>query len=146
MFANGGPITTEGSLMAKQNVKLHLIRQDDVPQMQASLLKFAQEYQKDPNTAEGVHFVSIMGDGAAQFLAGLNPQLEKLGKDYRAQVIYTCGRSLGKISLWVCPNGVTIHKSHGCCNGCLPAGWRLEYCNQMVRRQWYPREPRRDHL
>jgi outer membrane protein OmpA-like peptidoglycan-associated protein len=96
MFANGGPITTENSLMAKQNVKLHLIRQDDVPQMQASLLKFAQEYKNNPNTTEGVHFVSIMGDGAAQFLAGVNPQLEKLGKEYRAQVIYTAGRSLGE--------------------------------------------------
>jgi OmpA-OmpF porin, OOP family len=37
-----------------------------------------------------------MGDGAAAFLAGINPELEKLGKDYRAQVIYTCGRSLGE--------------------------------------------------
>jgi OmpA-OmpF porin, OOP family len=96
IFANGGPKTTEGSLMAKNNVNLSLIRQDDVPQMQASLIKFASAYKSNPATTEGVHFVSVMGDGAAAFLAGLNPELEKLGKEYRAQIIYTAGRSLGE--------------------------------------------------
>jgi OOP family OmpA-OmpF porin len=96
MFANGGAETTEGSLMAKNGVNLHLTRQDDVPQMQASLIKFAGAYKDDPNTKEGAHFVSIMGDGAAAFLAGVNPELERLGPDYRAQIIYTCGKSLGE--------------------------------------------------
>ncbi|MEI6410117.1 MAG: OmpA family protein [Bacteroidota bacterium] len=96
MFANGGAETTEGSLMAKNGVNLHLTRQDDVPQMQASLIKFAGAYKDDPNTKEGTHFVSIMGDGAAAFLAGVNPELERLGPDYRAQIIYTCGKSLGE--------------------------------------------------
>jgi len=96
MFANGGAETTEGSLMAKNSVNLHLSRQDDVPQMQASLIKFAGAYKDNPNTKEGAHFVSIMGDGAAAFLAGVNPELERLGPDYRAQIIYTCGKSLGE--------------------------------------------------
>lgn len=96
MFANGGAHTTEGSLMAKNNVNLNLTRQDDVPQMQASLIKFASSYKNDPNTTEGAHFVSIMGDGAAAFLAGVNPELERLGPDYRAQIVYTCGKSLGE--------------------------------------------------
>lgn len=97
LFANGGAQTTEGSIMAAKKVNLRITRQDDVPQMQANLLKFAQEYKDNPGAASGgCHFVSIMGDGAAAFLAGLNPQLEKLGKDYRAQIIYTCGRSLGE--------------------------------------------------
>jgi hypothetical protein len=64
--------------------------------MQASLVKFAESYKSDPETKEGAHFVTIMGDGAAAFLAGLNPQLEKLGADYRAQIVFTCGRSLGE--------------------------------------------------
>lgn len=99
MFANGGPKTTEGSLMAKNNVNLTLTRQDDVPQMQASLIKFASEYKTNPKTTEGIHFVTIMGDGAPSFLAGVNPELEKLGPEYRAQVVYTCGKSLGEDKL-----------------------------------------------
>ncbi|MBL7826450.1 MAG: OmpA family protein [Saprospiraceae bacterium] len=97
MFANGGGETTEGSIMAAKKVNLKLSRQDDVSQMQANLVKFAEEYKNNPASARGgAQFVSVMGDGAAAFLAGVNPQLEKLGKDYRAQVIYTCGRSLGE--------------------------------------------------
>ncbi|MBL0286807.1 MAG: OmpA family protein [Bacteroidetes bacterium] len=99
MYANGGPATTKGSLMEKNGVNLKLIRQDDVSQMQASLLKFAKEYKDNPDTKEGAQFVAIMGDGAAAFLAGINPELEKVGKDYRAQVIYSCGKSLGEDKL-----------------------------------------------
>ena len=99
LFANGGANTTEGSLMAKQGVNLHLSRQDDVSQMQAALIKFAKEYKDDENTKEGAQFVTIMGDGSAAFLAGVNPELEKLGKDYRAQVIYSCGKSQGEDKL-----------------------------------------------
>jgi len=96
IFANGGPVTTEGSLMEKKGVNLKITRQDDVPQMQAALIKFASEYKNTPNTTAGAHFVTIMGDGAAAFLSGVNPELEKLGSDYRAQIIYTCGKSLGE--------------------------------------------------
>jgi OmpA-OmpF porin, OOP family len=97
LFANGGAQTTEGSIMAAKKVNLKITRQDDVSQMQANLLKFAQQYKANPASAtEGAHFITIMGDGAAAFLAGVNPQLEKLGADYRAQIIYTCGRSLGE--------------------------------------------------
>jgi OmpA-OmpF porin, OOP family len=85
MLANGGAKTTEGSLMAAKKVNLRLTRQDDVSQMQAGLIKFAEEYKNNPsNATSGAHFVTIMGDGAAAFLAGVNPQLEKIGSDYRA--------------------------------------------------------------
>ena len=96
MFANGGASTTENSLMAKNGVNLALTRQDDVPQMQASLIKFANEYKSNPATTEGTQFVSIMGDGAPAFMAGLQPELEKIGAEYKAQIIYTCGKSLGE--------------------------------------------------
>lgn len=96
IFANGGPKTTKGSIMEKKGVNLSLIRQDEVPQMQANLVKFASEYKSNPSTTEGVQFVTIMGDGAAAFLSGVNPELEKIGSDYRAQIIYTCGKSLGE--------------------------------------------------
>ena len=97
MLANGGASTTEGSLMAAKKINLKLIRQDDVSQMQANLIKFAEAYKTSGSTPkEGCQFVTIMGDGAAAFLAGVNPQLEKIGKEYRAQIVYTCGRSLGE--------------------------------------------------
>jgi OmpA-OmpF porin, OOP family len=99
MFANGGANTTENSLMATNGVNLALTRQDDVPQMQASLIKFANEYKSNPATTEGTQFVSIMGDGAPAFLAGLQPELEKIGSEYKAQIIYTCGKSLGEDKL-----------------------------------------------
>ena len=104
MYANGGPKTTEGSLMAKNGVNLNLIRQDDVPQMQAALIKFAKEYKTNPSTTEGDQFVAIMGDGAAAFLAGVNPEIEKLGPEYRAQIIFTCGKSLGEDKFMGLPN------------------------------------------
>jgi OmpA-OmpF porin, OOP family len=97
MLANGGAKTTEGSIMEAKKVNLKFTRQDDVSQMQAGLIKFAEEYKNNPSGATGgAHFVTIMGDGAAAFLAGVNPQLEKIGAEYRAQIIYTCGRSLGE--------------------------------------------------
>ncbi len=99
LFSNGGGKTTTGSIMAKNGVNLELTRQDDVSQMQQALLKFASEYQTNPATTEGTQFVSIMGDGAPSFLAGINPELEKLGPEYRAEIIYTCGKSLGEDKL-----------------------------------------------
>ncbi len=96
IFANGGAQTSQGSIMEKKGVNLKISRQDDVPQMQASLIKFASEYKSNPSTKEGAHFVTVMGDGAAAFLAGVNPELEKLGPEYRAQIIFTCGKSLGE--------------------------------------------------
>jgi OOP family OmpA-OmpF porin len=100
MFANGGPKTTEGSLMQKNGVNLQLTRQDDASKMQEALLAFATELsQGNANPTKGAHFVAIMGDGSAAFLAGLNKQLEKLGPDYRAKVIGSCGYSYGEDKL-----------------------------------------------
>jgi len=100
LFANGGATTMKGSIMEKRGVNLKFIRQDDVPQMQASLVQFAKAYASgDKNTKEGVQFVSIMGDGAATFLAGVNPELRKLGDNYVAQIVATTGKSLGEDKL-----------------------------------------------
>lgn len=97
MFANGGPQTTEGSLMHKHGVNLRLMRQDDVPQMQNELIKLANElHNGNAQPKSGAHFVAIMGDGAGQFLAAINPQLERLGPEYIAQVIGSAGYSRGE--------------------------------------------------
>lgn len=97
LYANGGAQTTQGSLMEKHGVNLSIVRQDDVPQMQNSLVEFATELKRgNSNPTRGVHYVAIMGDGAAAFFAGVNPVLEKLGEDYRAEVIGSAGYSRGE--------------------------------------------------
>jgi len=96
MYANGGITPTQGSLMAKNGVNLKLDRQDDCNVMQQQLIKFASEYGKNPGTREGVQMVSVMGDGSAAFLAGLNKELVKLGPDYKAVVVGSCGFSFGE--------------------------------------------------
>jgi len=93
-YANGGPQTTKGSLMEKHGVQVQLIRQDDSSQMQNEQLNFAKEYCKSgEEPTSGAHFVNIMGDGAAQYLAPLNDKLLKLGDDCYAEVVGSAGYS-----------------------------------------------------
>src|SRR4030095_15405285 len=76
LYSNGGPVTTEGSLMAKQGVKVRIERQDDNTQLMAQLTALAKglhDGQAQPTA--GVHFIGIMGDGSGAFLAALNQQL-----------------------------------------------------------------------
>lgn len=95
-YANGGPQTTKGSLMEKNGVNLTIKRQDDCNQMAANLIKFANDYKNSPSTAVGTNFIMIMGDGAPAWLSGVNNELAKLGDEYTAQIIYSCGRSMGE--------------------------------------------------
>src|SRR3989338_5901916 len=97
LLANGGTQTVSGSLMHRHGVNLTLRRNDDVPQMQANMVKFAQDFcvNNSPNPS-GIHFVIIMGDGAPSFLAGLNPQLAKFGQDCIAEIIGAVGFSHGE--------------------------------------------------
>ena len=97
MFANGGPQATSGSLMCKHGVNLKWSRQDDNGKMQEALVSFAQDLQKgNPNPGKGVHFVTIMGDGGAAFLKGLNDTLKKLGPEYMAKIVGCAGYSRGE--------------------------------------------------
>jgi OmpA-OmpF porin, OOP family len=97
MFANGGSQSTQGSLMCKNGVNLKFIRQDDVGRMQEGLITFAQELKNgNPNPSQGVHFVTIMGDGGAAFLKGINDTLARLGPEYTAKVVGSCGYSRGE--------------------------------------------------
>ena len=97
MFANGGPQATEGSLMCEHGVNLRFTRQDDAEQMKAELLKLATGIANgEAEPREGAHFVAIMGDGAAQFFASLNPALRRLGPEYRAEVVASAGYSRGE--------------------------------------------------
>lgn len=96
----GGPCTTKGSFMATHGVNVCVTRQDDTGQMQNELVKFATDLSRgDPNPTNGATFVVIMGDGGAQFLQAINPQLAKLGPDYIAEIIGSVGYSRGEDKL-----------------------------------------------
>jgi OOP family OmpA-OmpF porin len=93
--ANGGPKPTEGSLMQKAGVNLTIIREDDVGKMGSQLINFATAFKKgNPQPSEGAHFMSVMGDGSAATIAGLLPDLKKLGMD--VEVIGSSGYSRGE--------------------------------------------------
>lgn len=95
LLANGGPQTTKGSLIGKSGTGLTIRRQDDTGIMQADLLTTAQALMTNPNAA-GTKFVTIMGDGSAQFFQTLNPKLAKICPDCMTEVIATLGYSRGE--------------------------------------------------
>ena len=95
--ANGGKQTAPGSIMARHGIKLSVSRVDDYSQMQNDLVAFAQALAKgEPNPKVGTHYVVIMGNGAPNFLGGLNQQLARLGPDYIAEIIDGIGYSRGE--------------------------------------------------
>ncbi len=97
MLANGGPQAAQGSLMCANGVNLKFIREDMVDKMQEGLVAFATDLSKgNAQPTKGVHFVAIMGDGAAAFLKGLNDTLKKIGPDYKAKVVGSMGYSRGE--------------------------------------------------
>lgn len=97
LFAVGGPQSTTGSLMCKHGVNFKWSRQDDNGKMQEALVAFATDLSRgNANPDKGTHFVTIMGDGSATFLKGLNDTLKRLGPEYTAKVVGTCGYSRGE--------------------------------------------------
>jgi outer membrane protein OmpA-like peptidoglycan-associated protein len=97
MFANGGEQSTTGSLMCGKGVNLRFIRQDDVSKMQEDLITFANELKKgQAHPRKGAHYVSIMGDGSATFIKAVNDTLARLGPEYKAKVVGSCGYSRGE--------------------------------------------------
>jgi outer membrane protein OmpA-like peptidoglycan-associated protein len=121
MLANGGIVTTSGSLMEKYGVNITLERQDDCEKMKADLVAFATELKDgNPYPSEKPAFVAVMGDGAAQFIAALNPVLEKLGTEYRAKVIGSAGYSYGEDKLMGPPEW---KKNPGSMRGCVISGY-----------------------
>lgn len=94
-YANGGPITTPDSLMAKHGVKLAVERQDNYDQMIAEQVKFAKELSDgNANPASGAAFVIIMGDGYPAYVAGAQEAMKKLGQSI--EVVGALGYSRGE--------------------------------------------------
>jgi outer membrane protein OmpA-like peptidoglycan-associated protein len=94
--------TSRGSLMEKYGVKIRYQRQDDTNQMIREAIAFARDYKNNPtNPSAGVHFFTIMGDGAAAAVTGPNKLLaEELGPEYQLEAIDFFGASFGEDALW----------------------------------------------
>ncbi len=97
LLANGGAQATNGSLMCKHGINFKWSRQDDNSKLTEALITFATELSRgSSNPSKGVHFVTIMGDGGAAFLKGLNDSLRKIGPEYMAKIVGTAGYSRGE--------------------------------------------------
>ena len=97
IYANGGPVTTRGSLMEKYGVKVLLERQDDTNQLRDELFKCASQLangQRD--CSSGIHLTTLMGDQLGAQLAGWNEQFRKLGEDLIIEFVGLGGRSDGE--------------------------------------------------
>ena len=97
MYANGGPVTTKGSIVDKSKLQIEIVRQDDCFKSLTDIVKFAQEYKNNPETP-GV-FASFMGDGMPAFFASLSKELEPLGPEYQPIAFYAMGKSYGEDQL-----------------------------------------------
>ena len=99
--ANGGPRTTEGSLMEASGVNLELVRQDMVGGLRDMQIKFVEEFDKGvayPKSDKSAWAVSIMGDGVPFYITTTQKSLdEKFGKGkYHVQVLGAYGLSYGE--------------------------------------------------
>jgi outer membrane protein OmpA-like peptidoglycan-associated protein len=104
IVANGGPKTTEGSLMEAAGVNLEIVRQDMVGGLRDMQIKFVEEYDSGtpyPTSKLSAFAVSIMGDGVPFYITTLQNSLDaKFGKGkYHAQNIAPIGMSNGEDKL-----------------------------------------------
>ncbi len=97
LLATGGAQATQGSLMCKNGVNFKWSRQDDNGKLQEALVSFATQLsQGEKNPTKGAHFVTIMGDGGAAFIKGLNDALRRIGPEYSAKIVTAIGYSRGE--------------------------------------------------
>lgn len=102
--ANGGPVTTTGSLMESNGINLEIIRQDWLSELRAMQMKFVEQYnsgEEFPSSDKSAFAIMIMGDGAPFYISTMNKALdEKFGPDkYHVQVIGAIGMSNGEDKL-----------------------------------------------
>jgi outer membrane protein OmpA-like peptidoglycan-associated protein len=104
IVANGGPRTTEGSLMEAASLNLEIVRQDMVGGLRDMQIKFVEEFASGveyPKSEKSAFAVSIMGDGVPFYITTTQKSLdEKFGKGkYHVQNIGVIGLSYGEDKL-----------------------------------------------
>lgn len=102
IVANGGPFTTEGSMMEANDVNLEIIRQDWLSELRNLQMKFVQEFDAGKaNPDQGVFAIMMMGDGAPYYISSVQQALnDKYGQDkYHVQVVGSVGLSYGEDKL-----------------------------------------------
>ncbi len=102
IVANGGPRTTEGSMMEANGVNLEIIRQDWLSELRNLQMKFVQEYDRgEKHPKQGVFAIMMMGDGAPYYISSVQQALnDKYGPDkYHVQVVGSVGLSYGEDKL-----------------------------------------------
>lgn len=102
--ANGGNITTKGSLMESMNINLELVRQDWLSELSTMQMNAVAEFDKGvkfPQSERSAIAIMIMGDGAPYYISTRQKALdEKFGKGkYHLQVIGAIGMSDGEDKL-----------------------------------------------
>lgn len=100
--ANGGPKTTQGSLMEQNGVNLEIIRQDWLTELRNLQMKFVDEFDKGNSfPKEGAAGIMIMGDGVPFYISSAQQALDdKYGKGkYQLQVAGVIGLSYGEDKL-----------------------------------------------
>ena len=96
-LSSGGAQALAGSSMCKHDVNFHFARQDDNSKLQEALVTFATELsQGNAQPKKGAHFVTIMGDGGAAFIASLDEALLRIGPEYEAKIVDAVGYSRGE--------------------------------------------------
>ena len=104
IVANGGPITTKGSLIEQQGLHLQIIKQDWLTELRNMQLKFVEEFHKGnsfPESDKAVQFIIIMGDGAPFYISSVQNYLNKTyGENkYSLVVVGAIGKSKGEDKL-----------------------------------------------
>ena len=102
--ANGGPMTTQGSLMEANGVNLFFQRRDSWSDLQTMHMGFVSEFDKGkafPNPQKGVFGVIIMGDGAPMYISEMQKTLDdSFGEGtYHMEVAGAVGISAGEDKL-----------------------------------------------
>jgi outer membrane protein OmpA-like peptidoglycan-associated protein len=95
-FANGGPVTTKGSIMEQQGItNLKIIREDDFNKQVKDLVAYGGAWkQQGGNPRKGAQFISVMLDGSAAYLKAAKNGLAPYG--LHPVIVASFGKSDGE--------------------------------------------------